>query len=129
MARRLPDPQPYAPHARGTRYVVPCHLLGHGGLYEYVLIDTPQATRWLAADPYENCVTHPMLAQALEDLTGVVLPAPHRKLPLLGYHDDALVFQLEGYDTLQQQWAGDTARVARMVAQGAYSFGLLRRLA
>jgi hypothetical protein len=128
MPRPLSGPERYAtPH--GTRYVLPCHLLGHGGLYEYVLIDTPGAARWLMADVYVSCVTHPFLAAALEHLTGVVLPPPCRTLPLLGYTDDALVFTVDGYETLERQMAGDTARVARMVAQGAYSFGLLRRLA
>jgi hypothetical protein len=74
-------------------------------------------------------VTHPFLSDAIEELTGVLLPLPRRTLPLLGYADDAMIFQLEGYETLQQQWAGDTARIVRIVAAGAYSFGLLRRIA
>jgi hypothetical protein len=115
--------------AQGTRYVLPCHLLGHGGLYEYCLIETEQARRWLTSDVYVSCVTHPFVAAALQELTGVVLPPAQRTLPLLGYADDALIFQVEGYETLERQLTGHSARIARLVEKGAYSFGLLRRLA
>ena len=40
------DPARY-PTTQGNRYLLPCHLLHHGGLYEYVLLDVEQARRWL----------------------------------------------------------------------------------
>jgi hypothetical protein len=102
--------------------------MGLGGLYEYVLIDTPQATRWLAAGVYVSCVTHPFLAGAIEELTGRVLPPPQRRLPLLGYADDALIFQVEGYETLERQITGDIRRIRVLVDEERFTFGLLRRL-
>jgi hypothetical protein len=127
--KRLPGPPPYLPQPQGTRYLLPCPLLGHGGLYDYVLIDTPHAARWLTQERYVSCLTHPLLAATLEELTGLRLPPPQRTLPRLGTADEALIFTLEGYETLERQLTGNSARVAALVAQGAYRFGFLRRLA
>ena len=127
----MPDTDPARyPHQHGTRYVLPCHLLSYGGLYEYVLIDVAQARHWLLAGPAQSFLTHPFLHRAFEDLMGFLTPPPQRgRLPALGYHDDALVFQLEGYETLPDLKRGDSRKVRQVVEAGHFTLGLLRRLA
>ena len=122
-------PSPYA-LAAGKRYLLPTTLLHHGGLYEYVLIDVEQARRWLLAGPAQSWLTHPFLHRAFEDLIGFLTPPPCRgRLPVLDYHDDALVFSLEGYETLPDLKRGDSRRVRQLVGAEQYTLGLLRRLA
>lgn len=122
------DPGRY-PHPHGTRYILPCHLLHYGGLYEYVLVDVAQARFWLLAGPCVNYLTHPFLHAAFEDLMGFLTPPGTKKpLPALGYHDDALVFQLEGYEMLPDLKRGDSRQVRQLVDDGHFTLGLLRRL-
>lgn len=115
----------------GQRYLLPCHYLAHGGLYEYVLIDVAQARAWLLQPgPTVSYVTHPMLREALELVIGFLTPPPQRgPLPALGYHDDALVFQVEGYETLPDLKRGDSRQVRQLVEDEHFTLGLLRRLA
>ena len=115
--------------ARGNRYILPCHLLHYGGLYEYVLIDVQQARLWLLAGPAISYLTHPFMHAAFEYLMGLLTPPGTKKpLPALGYHDDALVFQLEGYETLPDLKRGDSRQVKQLVEEERYTLGLLRRL-
>lgn len=131
MPTTNPPPHPArSPQAAGERYVLPCPLLGLGGLYEYVLVDAAQACQWLLAGPCRSWMTHPLLRRALEQLVGVASPWPcHDPWPVLGYHDDALIFQVEGYETLPQQLRGSSQRVTRLLKEGRWTLGLLRRLA
>ena len=127
----MPDdpPAPY-PSPLGQRYLLPCHLLHHGGIYEYVLIDVEQARRWLLAGPSRSWLTHPFLHQAFEDVMGFYTPPAEKgPLPVLGYHDDALVFQLDGYETLPDLKRGDSRQVRQLVDEQRWTMGLLRRLA
>ena len=118
------------PSPHGRRYVLPCHLLFYGGLYEYVLVDVDQARHWLLAGPCQSFLTHPFLHEAFERVIGSLTPPPERgPLPALGYHDDALVFQLEGYETLPDLKRGDSRQVRALVEEQRYTIGLLRRLA
>lgn len=122
-------PQRY-PETYGQRYLLPCPILGLGGLYEYCLIDAREARRWLESGPYRSFVTHPLLRLALERLCAVETSLPVRlPWPVLGYHDDALVFQVSNYETLPQQLTGCSTLLRQMIDQGAYTLGLLRRLA
>ena len=118
------------PTPHGQRFLLPTTLLHHGGLYEYVLIDLAQARFWLLAGPCVSFLTHPFLHAAFEQLIGFLTP-PGAKgpLPSLGYHDDALVFQLEGYETLPDLKRGDSRKVRELVEREQYTIGLLRRLA
>ena len=122
------ETQPY-PHPDGQRYLLPTTLLHHGGLYEYVLIDVQQARHWLLAGPCVSFLTHPFLHAEFEQLIGFLTP-PGAKgpIPALGYNDDALVFQLAGYETLPDLKRGDSRRVRELVDAECYSLGLLRRL-
>ena len=127
----MPDdpPAPY-PSPLGQRYLLPCHLLHHGGLYEYVLIDVHQARRWVMSGPLMSFLTHPFLHQAFEDVMGFLTPPPQRgPLPVLGYHDDALCFLVEGFETLPDLRRGDSRKVRQLVAAERWTLGLLRRLA
>jgi hypothetical protein len=118
------------PPEHGTRYLLPCPVLGLGGYYEYVLIDLTQARRWLLAGPCTSFVTHPLLKRALDGIIGFFTPPGHAgPLPMLGYHDDALVWQVEDYELLHLQTRGDSARIRKTVEAGAYTLGMLRRLA
>lgn len=127
--KRLPGPPPYAT-VPGERYVLPTTLLHHGGLYEYCLVDVEQARRWLLAGPSRSWLTHPMLHEAFERLMGFLTPPPcHGALPQLGYHDDALVFIVEGYETLPDLRRGNSRLVQALVDEERFSLGLLRRLA
>jgi hypothetical protein len=120
---------PYPP-TPGARYLLPCPLLGTGGLYEYVLVDAAQARQWLLSGPCVSYVTHPLLRLALERLVGIVTPLPTREpWPVLGYHDDALVFQVEGYETLPQHLRGSSQRLRTLLEEGRWTLGLLRKLA
>ena len=120
-------PYPFPP---GRRYLLPCHLLCYGGLYEYVLIDVAQGRNWLLAGPCVSFLTHPFLHAAFERLMGFLTPPGAKKpLPALGYHDDALVFLVEGYETLPSLARGDSRKVKQIVEDGHYTLGLLRRLA
>ena len=122
-------PSPYAV-AAGNRYLLPCHLLSRGGLYEYVLIDVAQARRWIMSGPLVSYLTHPFLHEAFERLMGFFTPPAERgPLPALSYNDDALVFQLQGYETLPDLKRGDSRRVRELVEAEKFSLGLLRRLA
>ena len=122
------DPARY-PHPQGTRYILPCHLLHYGGLYEYLLIDVAQARLWLLAGPATSYLTHPFLHAAFEGLIGFLTPPGVKKpLPALGYHDDALCFIVEGYETLPDLKRGDSRTVRQLVEEERYTFGLLRRL-
>jgi hypothetical protein len=124
-----PKPSPYAV-AAGKRYLLPTTLLHHGGLYEYVLVDVEQARRWLLAGPCTSFLGHPFLHEALERVIGFVTPPPQRgPLPVLDYHDDALCFVVEGYETLPDLKRGDSRRVRELVDAEHYTLGLLRRLA
>ena len=71
MPARYPTPQ-------GQRYLLPCHLLHHGGLWEYVLVSVEQARRWLLAGPCQSFVSHHMLREALERILGC-LTRPRRR--------------------------------------------------
>lgn len=123
------DPARY-PHPHGNRYVLPCHLLHYGGLYEYVLIDVAQARHWLLAGPAQSFLSHPFLHRAFEDLMGFLTPPPQRgRLPVLSYADDALIFVVEQYETLPDLKRGDSRRVRQLIEEGHYAIGLLRRLA
>lgn len=126
----MPDDQPAPyPSPLGKRYVLPCHYLTHGGIYEYVLVDAAQARRWLLAGPCGSYLTHPFLHRAFEDLIGFLTPPPQRgPLPQLGYHDDALVFVIEQYETLPDLRRGDSKAIKRLVEEQRFSLGLLRRL-
>lgn len=126
--RRFPGPTPYAA-GKGERYVLPTTLLHHGGLYEYVLIDLAQARRWLEAGPWRSWLTHPMLHEAFERLFGALPPPAKGPLPQLGYHDDALCFLVEGYETLPDLRRGDSHAITRLVEKERFTLGLLRRLA
>lgn len=118
------------PAPPGERYLLPCPLFSVGGLYEYVLVDVEQARRWLLAGPCRSWLTHPLLRRALERLVGLVTPWPCREpWPVIGYHDDCLLFQVEGYETLPQQLRGSSARITRMLEEERWTLGLLRRLA
>ncbi|HSF31910.1 MAG TPA: hypothetical protein VLK82_15710 [Candidatus Tectomicrobia bacterium] len=124
-----PHPARY-PKAPGERFLLPCPLLGAGGLYEYVLIDAAQACRWLLAGPARSYLTHPLLRRALEQLVGIMTPWPCRDpWPVLGFHDDAMVFQVQGYETLPQQLRGSSQRITRLLEEEQWTLGLLRRLA
>lgn len=119
-----------SPHPHGQRYVLPCHLLHHGGLYEYVLIDVAQARHWLLAGPCTSYLTHPFLHAAFETIIGFLTPPGTKKpLPALGYHDDALIFVVDGYETLPDHRRGDSRKVRQLVEEQRYTIGLLRRLA
>jgi hypothetical protein len=127
--KRLPDPPPYAVQP-GKRYVLPCPVLGLGGLYEYVLVDAAAARRWLLAGPCVSYLTHPLLKAEFDRVMGFFTPWPRRgALPRLDYHDDALLFQVEGYELLHLQTRGDSRRLRELVEQGAYTLGFLRHLA
>lgn len=127
--RHVPSSSLYeVPH--GSRYVLPTTLLHHGGLYEYVLIDVDQARRWLLAGPAVSFLTHPFLHEAFERLIGCVTPPPAKgRLPVLGYHDDALVFMVESYETLPDLKRGDSHAITRLVEEEHFTLGLFRRLA
>jgi hypothetical protein len=119
-----------SPNPLGRRYLLPCTFLEYGGLYEYVLVDLPQARQWLLAGPVQGHISHPFLFQALLHLIGFMIPPPQRgPLPSLGYHDEALVFQLEGYETLPDLRRGDSQAIRRLVEEDRFTMGLLRRLA
>ena len=118
------------PEAQGTRYLLPCTLLGMGGLYEYVLIDAVGARRWLEAGPVTSYLTHPLLRLALDRVVGVETPTPRRgPWPVIGYQDDALCFVVERYETLPQQLAGCSTLLRQLLEEERFSLGLLRRLA
>ena len=122
-------PQRY-PETSGQRYLFPCPILGLGGLYEYCLIDAAHAARWLTSAAYVSYLTHPLLRRALEHLTGAETPRGHRPpWPLIGYHDDCLLFQVEQYETLPQQLAGCSTLLQQLLDEERYTLGLLRRLA
>jgi hypothetical protein len=71
-----------------------------------------------------------MLHEAFERLMGFLTPPPCRgPLPQLGYHDDALVFIVEGYETLPDLRRGNSRLVQALVDEERFSLGLLRRLA
>lgn len=124
-----PSPSAYA-ELPGQRYLLPCTLLHHGGRYEYVLIDVAQARQWLLAGPCVSYLTHPMLHAAFQCLVGFATPPPQRgPLPQLGYHDDALCFIVQGYETLPDLRRGDSRRVQALVEGDLWTMGLLRRLA
>ena len=124
-----PSPSPSAA-AHGIRYLLPCTMLGDGGLWEYVLIDPVQARRWLEAGPCVSYVTHPLLRLALERVLGVETPLPVRgPWPPLGYEDDALIWSVEHYETLPQQLAGCSRRLRQLLDEERYTLGLLRKLA
>lgn len=126
-AERVPPPYP---PGEGQRYLLPCHLLHHGGLYEYVLIDVAQARRWMLAGPCRSFLSHPMLAAAFERLMGFLTPPPQKgRLPVLDYHDDAMIFVVEGYETLPDLRRGDSHKVRELVDRDQYTIGLLKRLA
>jgi hypothetical protein len=123
-------PEPYYETPPARRYLLPCHLLFYGGLYEYVLIDVPAARRWLLAGPCMSFLTHPMLHAAFQDLIGFLTPPPERgPLPALGFHDDALCFIVQGYETLPDLRRGDSKAIRRLVEEQRWTMGLLRRLA
>ena len=83
-----------------------------------------------AGGPCRSFLTHPFLNRAFEDVIGLYPPPPCRgRLPVLDYHDDALIFVLEGYETLPDLKRGDSRRVRELVAEERYTMGLLRRLA
>ena len=65
-----------------------------------------------------------------EELIGFLTP-PGAKgpIPALEYNDDALVFQLAGYETLPDLKRGDSRRVRDLLEREQYTLGLLRRLA
>lgn len=116
--------------APGRRYLLPCPLLGTGGVFDYELIDAAQARQWLLAGPCRSWLTHPLLRWALETLVEIVTPWPCRApWPVLGYHDAALLFQVEGYETLPQQLRGSSQRITRLIEEERWTLGLLRRLA
>lgn len=120
-------PYPVPP---GRRYLLPCHLLHHGGLYEYVLIDVAQARHWLLSGPCVSFLTHPFLHAAFEALMGFLTPPGTKNpLPALSYQDDALCFIVDGYETLPDLKRGDSTKVRQLVDEGHYTCGLLRRLA
>lgn len=124
-----PSPQPSVqPH--GTRYLLPCTVLGLGGLYEWCLVDVALARRWVTSGPYLNHISHPFLQEACETLLEVQLRPPERgMMPALGYHDDALVFSVAGYEAPWALWRGDRAQVQAAFALDLVTLGVLRRLA
>jgi hypothetical protein len=123
-------PPPRYPTVHGTRYLLPAAVLGLGGLYEYVLIDLEMARRWLLAGPCTSHVTHPLLKAALDRVLGLFTPPGQPgPLPVLGYHDEALLWQVEGYELLAQQSRGDSRRIHDLLRQERYTLGVLRRLA
>jgi hypothetical protein len=110
--------------------VLPCTLLVYGGTYEYFLVDIHAARRWLLAGPCQSWLTHPMMHAAFQDLIGFGTPPPERgPLPALSSTDDALVFQLEGYETLPDLRRGNSKTIKRLVEEDRWTMGLLRRLA
>jgi hypothetical protein len=118
------------PTEHGARYLLPCPVLGLGGLYEYLLVDEEAARRWLLAGPCVSYLTHPLLKAELDRVLGLFTPWPRRStLPLLDYHDECLLFRVEGYELLHLQTRGDSRRLRELVEQGAYTMGFLRRLA
>lgn len=121
-------PAPY-PHPDGQRFLLPCHYLFYGGMYEYVAIDVAQARRWLLSGPYLSWLSHPFLHEAFDRLMGFVTPpAQRRRLPALGYHDDALVFVACGFEMLPDLKHGDSRTMKQIVEEHRYTLGLLRRL-
>jgi hypothetical protein len=115
---------------QGSRYLLPCAVLGLGGLYEYVLIDLEMARRWLLAGKCTSHVTHPLLKAALDRVLGLFTPPGQPgPLPVLGSHDEALLWQVEGYELLAQQSRGDSRRIHDLLRQERYTLGVLRRLA
>ena len=127
---RCPNEQPGRyPPVQGRRYLLPCPVLFYGGLYEYVLIDVHAARRWMLAGPVQSHISHPFLHAAFEWLMGFFTPPAERgPLPALSYHDDALCFVVDGYDTLHDLRRGDSKQVQELVEEERYSMGLLRRL-
>lgn len=120
--------QPSQP-TQGRRYLLPCTYLDYGGLYEYVLIDVPQARQWLLAGPVQGFISHPLLFNALLKLIGFMLPPPERgPLPSLSCHDDALCFVVAQYETLALLSKGNSRQIQRLVEEHRYTLGLLRRL-
>lgn len=118
------------PVDHGTRYLLPVTLLRDGGLWEYVLIDPYQARLWLESGPLVSHLSHPLLRLALERVVGMETPLPVRgPLPRLGYHDDALIWSVEQYETLPQQLTGCSTLLRQLLEEDRYSLGLLRRLA
>lgn len=133
MTRSHPEiettPARYPP-SHGTRYLLPAAVLGLGGLYEYVLIDLEMARRWLLAGPCTSYVTHPQLKGELDRVVGMFTPPGQGgALPTLGYHDDALLWQVEGFELLAWQARGNSKRLRALVEAGRWTLGLLRRLA
>lgn len=122
-------PSPYA-SGPGAHYLLPCPILGLGGLYEWCLVSVEQARRWVTSAPYVNYLTHPFLRQACEALLDVSLVVPTwGSLPTMGYHDDVLVFSVAGYDVPWALWRGDLKQVRQALDEGAWTLGFLKRLA
>ena len=120
-------PYPLPP---GTRYLLPCPVLFFGGLYEYVLVDVPYARGWMLRGPVTSFLANPFLHKGFEWLMGFFTPRAQKgPLPQLSYHDEALIFSLDGYEMLPSLASGDSKKVQLAVEEERYTIGLLRRLA
>jgi hypothetical protein len=85
-------------------------VLSGYGIYSYRRCTVPEAKRWLEAGPFESAIGYDETAQALSELTGVLVPKNRRRLPI-GRGDEALVFRIVGPDG---SWRPDRSEKGRL---------------